>query len=280
MPLKKIADYIYNRPKLHMRFSGISRLLGRATPPKFSGWGMTTESTPPWSAGLSEIDTSFQEVKEGLLKAVSTGKFRLTIFNDKEYDVIRELQRLGWRNYVVYWSACYAAKSTSSGLKNLAECGVCDGLSTIFALNAMRANGNFHGYLYDAWETMRSDTITETEKSLVGSYDFLKIKNTQRNLAEFEDNVTYIKGYLPESFEEGKNPPDLSWLHIDLNSSVATNAVLEYLFDRVLSGGIILFDDYAHQGYHETRECIDKFFKEKKGIFLPMPTGQGIFFKL
>ncbi|MFZ4775247.1 MAG: class I SAM-dependent methyltransferase [Terrimicrobiaceae bacterium] len=274
----KIASYIYSRPTLHMRVSGLNRLLGRAAPPEFSGWGMTTCSTPPWKASLGELDIAFNAVNEYVQKSVSNGDFKLSIFHG-DYDVNRELQRLTWRNYIVYWSAFYAAKSTPGDIANLAECGVCDGLSTFYALSAMRNCREFSGYLYDAWEVMRSDTITKSESSLAGQYDFLSLDNTKRNLKDFINNVVFIKGYLPESFQQGKNPQSLSWLHIDLNSSVTTTAVLKYFIDKILPGGIILFDDYAHPGYQETRECIDTFLKGEDGIFLPMPTGQGVFFK-
>ena len=41
--------------------------------------------------------------------------------------------------------------------------------------------------------------------------------------------------------------------------------------------GVILFDDYG--GFDDTRKIIDSFFENKKGHFISLPTGQGIFYK-
>jgi hypothetical protein len=41
----------------------------------------------------------------------------------------------------------------------------------------------------------------------------------------------------------------------------------------------VLFDDYGWSGYQDTKVAVDAFFAGKRGVLLPMPTGQAIFFK-
>ena len=53
---------------------------------------------------------------------------------------------------------------------------------------------------------------------------------------------------------------------------------LEFFFDKLVSGGVILFDDYG--GFDDTRKIVDEFLKNKKGHFTNYPTGQGIFIKI
>ena len=78
-------------------------------------------------------------------------------------------------------------------------------------------------------------------------------------------------------FQKAENPTQINWLHIDLNSSEATQSSLEFFFDKLVSGGVILFDDYG--GFKDTRKIVDEFFKSKNGHFTNYPTGQGNFIK-
>jgi len=106
------------------------------------------------------------------------------------------------------------------------------------------------------------------------------LDRTKANLNEFKEHCEFVKGYIPEIFTENPGPDNLSWLHIDLNSSMATQKALEQFVPKLLSGCVILFDDCGWAGYKETKEVVDEFFSKKDGILMPLPTGQAIFFKI
>jgi len=59
-----------------------------------------------------------------------------------------------------------------------------------------------------------------------------------------------------------------------------TKSALEFFYEIMHPGGIILFDDYAWHGQADTKVVVDEFFSGKSGILLPLPTGQAIYFKL
>ena len=90
-----------------------------------------------------------------------------------------------------------------------------------------------------------------------------------------------MKGYIPEIFDECVHHPNaIDWLHIDLNSAEATLETLNYYFPKLNTGGVVLFDDYGHGGYVDTKNAVDHYFGRSSGILFPLPTGQAIFFKL
>ena len=105
------------------------------------------------------------------------------------------------------------------------------------------------------------------------------MEQAQNNLRSVSPNCTFIKGHIPEILSTRPGPSELSWLHIDLNSSIPTLRTLEHFVPRLLSGGLVLFDDYAHWGFKETRKVADEYCKQVNGLLLPLPTGQAIFFK-
>jgi hypothetical protein len=109
--------------------------------PSFEGWGMTTKTTTPWeNNGNHALTKKFSIVDAKLKDLVRNKKFRFQyMFPIK--DQIKFLNELNWRHYIVYWSSTYAVKNTKTEQKNLAECGVCDGLSTFYAINAVKDSG-------------------------------------------------------------------------------------------------------------------------------------------
>lgn len=269
---------IYTVPGTQALWIGLNKIC-RGTKPDFSGWGMVTYTFTPWhTVGGDEVARDLLTANQALETSIKEGRFNLSQFNDVQ-DKRKLLPELMWRHYIVSWSARYASKSTNCSVKNLVECGVCDGLAAYFAMTAVKGMYEFKSFLYDAWEGMKSEYLLESEKGAVGDYSYLDIENTKHNLAAFKDKTVFNKGYIPGSFEISNNPTEIVWLHIDLNSSLPTTGALEFFFEKLMPGGVILFDDYAWHGYRDTKLAVDRFFSGRTGVLLPFPTGQAIYFK-
>ena len=256
--------------------------------PRFTGWGMTSNHALPWDIKNSTdaIGLNFSDVENNLKKLVRDGDFVLTQFqNDGSYvlDPSKTLNYLSWRHYLVYWSATLATRFTKTSSCNFVEAGTCDGLTIKFAISALEneidRDTNYKIYLYDAWDAMKLEHLTTKESGAEGHYSYLSIDRTKANLKQFGEHCEFVKGYIPEVFSENPGPDNLSWLHIDLNSSMPTQKTLEQFVPKLLPGGVVLFDDYGHGGFSETKEIADKFFSNDDGLLMPLPTGQAIFFK-
>ena len=113
----------------------------------------------------------------------------------------------------------------------------------------------------------------------MGDYSYLSLEQTKSNLSDFRESCKFIKGHIPDVFVENPGPTELSWLHIDLNSSMPTLKTLEQFVPKLIPGGVVLFDDYAHGVFSETRIVADEYCKQVNGLLFPLPTGQAIFFK-
>ena len=239
----------------------------------FNGWGLTTTDTiPPWKNKVNKESLFFNKINSDLIDLVDKKEFRLTQFDHKNTDYKKILNELAWRHYILFNSVILASKNISSNSMNLAECGVCDGLTIYFAIKACEiSNKAKKSYLYDSWETLANDKLRF-------KYDYLDINTTKKNLDNFQEDLVFNKGLIPNIFEIATNPSDVSWLHIDLNSTDATKSSLDFFYDKLIPGGIILFDDYG--GFDDTRKVIDNFFDDKQGHFINYPTGQGIFIKI
>ena len=264
------------------------RIMLKPKTPHFAGWGVTSQHALPWDLKNSTDKTGlkFSEVESNLKKLIKDGEFVLTQFQkNSSYaeDPSITLNSLSWRHYLVYWSATIATRFSKTSSCNFVEAGTCDGLTIKFAISALEneisLDTNYKVFLYDAWDAMKLEHLTTKESGATGHYSYLSIEQTKTNLKEYREHCEFVKGYIPEVFSENPGPRDLSWLHIDLNSSMPTQKTLEQFVPKLTSGGVVLFDDYGHGGYSETKKVADEFFSKKDGILMPLPTGQAIFFK-
>ncbi len=153
--------------------------------------------------------------------------------------------------------------------------------TAFFTLSELSNNldSNFKMHLYDAWSSMKKDSLLNSELQNVDKYFDLSISRTKSNLKEFEQNIIYHEGVIPTTFSQlPKSPESIVYLHIDVNSSKPTLDILNFFFPKLVHGGVIIFDDYGWNAYFDTKNVIDEFFAKKSGMLQKLPTGQSIYF--
>lgn len=142
-------------------------------------------------------------------------------------------------------------------LVQFAEFGVADSLTSNFAINsALSFIDKLSFTLYDAWSPMRAEDLMLTEQSQAGLYSCLSLENTSRNLSDYCDYTTFVKGYL--QFTLMPLPSDLSlwWIYIDFNNATITIDIMNHYSAYCLPGSVILLDYYGHVGYEDTRRLL------------------------
>jgi len=271
--LKKIY---WKTPALRPFMRYINHIFFPAPTPKFSGWGMTSYHELPW---IDKYDwDNFRQSAKDIKK-----KFELS---NHGYYNMDDIDTLLWRHWVVSFSIRYAMKfnKSDSNKLNLIELGTADGVTAFFALREIKnykkntPNIKYAMHLYDSWGPMREEELLKTELSNVGKYSDISLEKTKKNLAEFKNQVFYHQGYIPESLNVLPIPDVILYMHIDLNAAMPTLAGLKFFYSRIVSGGVILFDDYGDLCYQETKEVVDSFFADKPGILMKLPTRQAIYF--
>lgn len=252
----------------------------------FSGWGLTTTSSyPPWVNTIKDkknIHNIFLEIDQDLKERIKNKKFFST--ENRHFTKLSEhyerLEYLKWRHYILFITSLYAAQYTKSKNKTFVECGVGDGFSAYYAINALKKKKiKFKCYLYDSWSSMKKKYLNQKELRLFkdNKYDYLDFDLVKKNF-KHDNNVNFIRGYLPQSLKL-KKLKKISWLSIDLNSAKPTVAVLDHLYKKIEKGGVIILDDYGGSGYVETKLAVDIFFRKKKSIVFQFPTGQAMIIK-
>jgi len=205
-----------------------------------------------------------------------------TIRGSHIYDSYDPPHTIAWRLHTLVW----AARSAIAHKGDLVECGVFKGdMSWVVAsiLGDKITDRTF--YLYDSFEGFSPKLSSAADFDDPG---FLKMADEiyrdpaiyQAVVKKFANmpHVKIIRGFVPDTLKIAI-PERIVFLHIDLNSPAAEIAALEHLFDRVVSGGYIVFDDYGWKQFKKQRDAENKFMAERGHFILELPTGQGLVIK-
>ena len=92
-------------------------------------------------------------------------------------------------------------------------------------------------------------------------------------------NVKIVKGKVPKIFHETKMPENVSFLHLDMNTSLGEIGALEFLYDKMVSGSICILDDYGHKIAAEQAIREYNWFRKRNCFVCEMPTGQALIIK-
>lgn len=178
-------------------------------------------------------------------------------------------EAIAWRRYILATSAYHCVQLPG----DFVECGVYAGSGIKVVMDYLGGTEfpkTFWGYDTFDYNPVEGHAFTGQEAGF-----FAKVKERFTGYTQ----VKLIEGLLPESFI-GNTPEQIAYLHIDLNNATSEIAVLEALFDRVVGGGMIIFDDYEWSGiYRPQKAAEDAWLEQRDYRVMPLPTGQGLVLK-
>ena len=178
-------------------------------------------------------------------------------------------EAIGWRRYILACAGYHCVHLPG----DFVECGAYagTGMKTVMDyLGGPSFPKTFWGYDTFDYHPVKEHQMAEQGPGLY--------QRVQQRFAAYPQ-VRLVAGLLPDSFSQGM-PESVAYLHVDLNNAEGEIAVLERLFDRVVSGGIIVLDDYEWAAvYRRQKQAEDPWFTERGYRVFPLPTGQGLVLK-
>jgi O-methyltransferase len=112
--------------------------------------------------------------------------------------------------------------------------------------------------VYNEWKIRQKNEITN-------EWCYCSLENVKKNIEETgypKDKLFYIKGDVCKTLLDSNNLPEkIAILRLDTDWYESSKIELEILYDKVVSGGVIIFDDYYH--WDGQRKATDEFFKSK-----------------
>jgi O-methyltransferase len=169
------------------------------------------------------------------------------------------------------------------------------------ALNAMRLRGEFWecgvykggtGRMLSELLTAQSDTrflhlfdtfagMPETDQAhdlhRLGDFSDTSLESVRRFVGD-RARTEFHQGFIPDTFAPMENAT-IALAHIDVDIYRSIRDCCAFIYPRLVSCGIMVFDDYGFPSCPGAREAVDEFFRDKPETPLVLPTGQAIVMK-
>ena len=190
-----------------------------------------------------------------------------------------------WRTHVALWAARHAA--TLPG--DFVECGVFKGF-TARAVAAYVGFEKFPGrrfFLLDTFEGIPEEQISATERAMNTPVNqpIYRSRDTEAHVrALFADvpGAVIVRGRIPETLAR-VDADKVAFLHLDMNVAEPEAAALEFFWDRLVPGGVVILDDYGFSGHNRghivQKRTLDAVAARFGVGILSLPTGQGVILK-
>ncbi|GGK24558.1 hypothetical protein GCM10011583_65710 [Streptomyces camponoticapitis] len=167
---------------------------------------------------------------------------------------------------------------------DIVECGVWRGGSMQACAKTLLALGETDRglHLFDTFEGMPPPTAEDLRRDGKSAEELLAAQGKDRPIwaiASLEDvqagfervpypgeRVHYVQGLVEDTVPQ-QAPEQISILRLDTDWYASTKHELEFLYPRLVSGGVLLIDDYGY--WQGSRQAVDEFL-EKTGERLLM----------
>jgi hypothetical protein len=172
---------------------------------------------------------------------------------------------------------------------DIVECGVSRAGGTILMADALRAQQSPKRiFAFDSFEGMPEavdqDTLSDGRRVYVaGVLSSTSIELVREKARRFghADRVTFHKGYFQESMPRAIAPnARVSLALIDCDQYAGTYYCLEYLYEKVPPGGMMLFDDYEGAGEIDTpgvKRAVTDFLQGRPESGRVVPIGGSLY---
>lgn len=215
--------------------------------------------------------------EDGLL-TVTDAAFRNTPNFERAYTAAKATGSFAnwdvrWRIHVLAWFAEQARHVEG----DFVECGTDHGgtATAVLELTGFASSGKTF-WLLDTFRGLERSQLTEDERAVERGYlDYGDCwERVQATFAGRED-VRLVRGVVPATLAE-VTAERVAFLHLDMNATVPEIAALEHFWPMMLTGGVVVMDDYGWPRHKEQKAGFDRFAGEHGVSILQLPTGQGV----
>ena len=180
-----------------------------------------------------------------------------------------------WRVHIGLWAGSTAARLPG----DFVECGVNRGFLSTAIMEYL--DWNQIGKQFWLLDTFEGIDLSQLEGEELAA---ARQRNERMDVADAGSvrawfsqwrNVNVVEGPVPTTLPL-VHAEEIAYLHLDMNSSAPEVAALEYFWTRLVSGAVVLFDDYGYRGYEAQKRALDALARRRDVLIASLPTGQGL----
>lgn len=174
------------------------------------------------------------------------------------------------RIYVLYTLALNALRLSGE----FWECGVYKGgTARMFAELLSTEADPRRLHLFDTFSGM-PETDQAHDLHQMGDFADTSFRSV-RSFVGNSGRTEFHPGFIPDTFATMESSV-IALAHVDVDIYRRVKDCCAFIYPRLISGGIIIFDDYGFPSCPGAREAVDEFFQDKSETPLVLSTGQAI----
>ena len=210
-------------------------------------------------------------------------------YNDSTYapwfeDWFQQIYQKVKKQTLVTDDRCYVLYKFGLHCRNLegdfAECGVYKGGTASLIARTLKTASVQHKklHLFDTFAGIPNITEQDPSRHRRGDFKDVSIEDVGEYLKAYP-YVVFNSGFIPETFEAVKDKK-FAFVHIDTVLYQTAKDCCSFFYDRMIVGGVMIFDDYGFPRYKfAEKRAVDEFFDVKPESLISLPTGQCIVIK-
>jgi hypothetical protein len=134
-------------------------------------------------------------------------------------------------------------------------------------------------HLFDTFAGMPAEAAKDPSRHKESDFGDASL-DAIRNYLQHFPFVALHPGFIPETFKAVKDSK-FAFVHIDVDLYQTTKDCCAFFYDRMVSGGVMIFDDYGFPRYRfAEKQAADEFFSDKAESLISLATGQCIVIKV
>ena len=179
------------------------------------------------------------------------------------------------RCYILISVARYASHLAG----NFAECGVYRGGTALLLARVLQNMPDKRLYLFDSFQGLPKVTEGKDQWFHEGQFSGTGVEAVKQLLSDFRGTTEIRCGWIPQTFA-GLEDNRYAFVHVDVDLYQSTLDCCNYFYPRLVSGGVLVFDDYGFAAARGEKDAVDEFFADKPECPIALPTGQAIVLKV
>ncbi len=212
---------------------------------------LPTSMYSPWN-----VDTAFQDCYQAIKSHTLVDIFRC-------YEL---------------WTLAQQSAKLSEGA--LIEVGVWrGGTGALIAKQAELSGINQPVYLCDTFTGVVKAGVNDSTYT-GGEHDNTSLGTVEKLVADLKlRNVRILKGIFPDDTEHAVESDKIRFCHVDVDVYQSTKDIIDWVWPRLVPGGIIVFDDYGSAFCDGITKYMNEEMHKPDRIMLYNLNGHGVFFK-
>ncbi len=149
----------------------------------------------------------------------------------------------------------------------IVECGVASGQSlVVLKILSIAENKGRRIYGFDTFEGLPEPRPHERGKKGWFKYSKASVVQFFKDANTPMDNVELVEGDISETLKGFEFPEPVAFLHIDVDLYDGYKAALDGLWEKIVPGGVVLFDDYEE--WAGAAKAVREFLDAHPGVAL------------